>query len=323
MPILGPEPIDLEGIKGDRYWFEESYPYTGVADVDERLNGFPVEVYLPQNRPAKDAPLVIGLQGVSAPIYYNEFIVPPLTQMGFAVALLETLFAGERSLVRTDTKMPQKEILPLVKRKIPFNTELLLRLFQQTSINIAQVHQLCCDRYGISQQRLSLFGVSMGVLFSSYAFTADGIGERLFGAIGHSDLLTFVKSWSGNFLPNLASPFTPGAEEIMRRTHPDIKSVIKLLKLAKVITSDTDEYARACNPMNYIDRVKLPRRARFLVGEIDNIIDFKDAEDCARRFPDGEAYVVPDMGHGSNRSGPNFLEHTLFFLTNQLADWAS
>ncbi|HLP88570.1 MAG TPA: alpha/beta hydrolase [Nostocaceae cyanobacterium] len=323
MPIYGPEPINLEGVNGHRYWFDELYSYTGVADIDQRLSAFPVAVFLPQNRPAQGAPLVIGLQGVSAPYQYNGFIVPTLTKMGFAVALLETLFAGERSLVRTFTTKPHKEIQPLVERNIPFNTDLFLRMFQRTSVDIARVQEFCSDRYGISSTRLTLFGVSMGVLYTSYAFTADGIGERLLGAIGHSDLHSFVRSWSSEFLPDLAaSPLGQLAELFINRTNSELHSVIKLFQLAKEVKYP-DKNALACNPMTYIERVKLPRRSRFLVGQTDSVIKFRDAQACAEKFPDGACYVVPGMGHGTNKFGPTFVEHVRYFLNTQLEDWKS
>ncbi|QIR37920.1 hypothetical protein HCG51_15190 [Tolypothrix sp. PCC 7910] len=103
MPIYGPDKINFAGVNGDRYWFYEPYPYTGIADIDERLSGFPVAVFLPPHCPLQQTPLVIGLQGMSAPYGWNAFIVPTLTQMGIAVALFDTPFAGERSLVRTFT----------------------------------------------------------------------------------------------------------------------------------------------------------------------------------------------------------------------------
>lgn len=56
MAIHGPDSITFQGVTGDRYWFYEHYPYTGVADIDERLSGFPVAVFLPHNRPRELCP---------------------------------------------------------------------------------------------------------------------------------------------------------------------------------------------------------------------------------------------------------------------------
>ena len=321
MLIYGPDAINFDGVDGHRYWFQEPFSYTGVAEIDERLSSFPVAVFLPHNRPAQDTPLVIGLQGMSAPYSWNAFIVSTLTQMGIAVALFDTPLAGERSLVRTFTAMADHEIKPLIDRGISFDTELLLCLFRRTAADIARVRDFCDDRYGLGNRRLALFGVSMGVLQAAYSFTADGLGERLLGAIGHADLQSFAKSWGYLVLPDLAaSPLGGMAEALLERVQPNLKPVVKLLQLAKNLKYP-DEYAWACNPMTYIERVQPPRRVRFLVGASDRIVNIRDARACARRFLDGDCYVVPGMGHGTHKWGPLFVDHVRYFLATQLSDW--
>jgi len=42
---------------------------------------------------------------------------------------------------------------------------------------------------------------------------------------------------------------------------------------------------------------------------------------CAKMFPDGEAYVVPGLGHGNHSFGPDFVEHVRHFIGTQLGDW--
>jgi hypothetical protein len=321
MPIYGPETINFDGVNGDRYWFYEPDTYVGVGDIDERLSGFPVAVFLPPHRTKQDVPLVIGLQGMCAPYGLNAFIVPTLTQMGIAVALFDTPFAGERSLVRTFTAKVDKEIQPLVDRGIPFDTKLLLHLFRKNADDITKIHEFCCERYGISNTKLALFGVSMGVLETAYCFTAHGIGERLLGTIGHADLKSFAKTWGGCILPDLAaSPLGKMVGNIAELLQPETKTIINLLQLVKNL-KNPDEFALACNPMTYIDQVKSDRKVRFLVGTNDIIVNTKDAKNCAKKFPDGECYIVPGMGHGSRQWGPKFVDHVRYFLTTQLGDW--
>ncbi|TAF11372.1 MAG: alpha/beta hydrolase [Nostocales cyanobacterium] len=320
MPIYGADAINFEGVNGDRYWFHEPFSYTGVDDIDERLSGFPVAVFLPTHRPAQDTPLVIGLQGMCAPYRWNNFIIPTLTQMGIAVALFDTPFAGDRSLVRTFTAMVENEIQPLVDRGISFDTELLSKIFQQTAADITRIQQFCCERYGISS-RLGLFGVSMGVLFSAYTFTAHGIGERLLGTIGHADLPSFANSWGRGILPDLAaSPLGTLAEIMLGKMQPQLKPVVQMLKLANNLKYP-DKYAQLCNPMTYIEQVQLPRQVRFLVGANDPIVKVKNAQACAQCFPDGDCYVVPGLGHGSSKFGLKFTDHVRYFLATQLGDW--
>ncbi|MBD2353474.1 alpha/beta hydrolase [Tolypothrix sp. FACHB-123] len=320
MRIYGPDTINFDGVNGDRYWFYQSYPYTGIKEIDERLSGFPVAVFLP-HRPARETPLVIGLQGMSAPYGWNAFIVPTLIQMGIAVALFDTPLAGERSLVRTFTAVVQNEIQPLINQGIAFDTALLLSIFRNTASNIDSISKFCSDRYGLSNSKLALFGVSMGVLLSGYAFTAQGLGERLLGTIGHADLQSFANSWGYGLLPDLAaSPLGGLATAVLQRVQPDLQPVVKLLQLAKNLKYH-DEYAWDCNPMNYVEQVQLPRRVRFLVGANDPIVRIKDTRACAQKFPDGACYVVPGMGHGTRQWGATFVDHVRYFLATQLGDW--
>jgi hypothetical protein len=319
MPIYGPDAITFDGVSGHRYWFHEPFAYSGVADIDERLSGFPVAVFLPDNRPRHQSPEAFGLQGMSAPYGWNAFIVPTLTQMGIAVALFDTPLAGERSLVRTFTALVENEIKPLVDRGIPFDTKLLLQIFRSSALDIARVRNFCRDRYGLNDSRLALFGVSMGVLQAAYAFTADGLGDRLLGAIGHANLQSFAKSWGYQVLPDLAASPLGG---LLSLVLPDLKPVVKVLQVAKNLKYP-DEYGYACNPMTYIQRVKPDRKIRFLVGECDRIVNIRDARDCAKKFPDKACYVVPGMGHGQINYGRSFVDHVRYFLATQLGDWQS
>ncbi|MBD2204330.1 alpha/beta hydrolase [Calothrix sp. FACHB-1219] len=322
MQIYGPDTINFDGVNGDRYWFYQPYPYTGIKEIDERLSGFPVAVFLP-HRPTRETPLVIGLQGMSAPYGWNAFIVPTLTQMGIAVALFDTPLAGERSLVRTFTAVVQNEIQPLINQGIAFDTALLLSIFRNTASNIDSISKFCSDRYGLSNSKLALFGVSMGVLLSGYAFTAQGLGERLLGTIGHTDLQSFANSWGYGLLPDLAaSPLGGLATALLQKVQPDLQPVVKLLQLAKNLKYH-DEYAWNCNPMNYVEQVQLPRKVRFLVGANDPIVRIKDTRACAQKFPDGACYVVPGMGHGTRQWGATFVDHVRYFLATQLGDWCN
>jgi hypothetical protein len=321
MPIYDPEPITFDGVIGHRYWFHEPFHFTGIADIDERLSGFPVAVFLPHNRPVRQTPLVIGIQGMCAPYSWNAFIVPTLTQMGIAVALFDTPLAGERSLIRTFSGLVQNEIAPLLDRRILLDSQLLLRIFSCTARDIRQVRDLCRDRYNLTDSRLALFGVSMGVLQSAFAFTADGIGERLLGTIGHADIKTFAKSWGNTALADLAaSPLGKMAEVLLGQCQPELKCMVPVLRMVKHL-KDLDEYARACNPMTYIDRVNSSRRVRFLVGQCDRLVNVANARTCAAKFPDGDCYVVPGMGHGTSKFGLSFTDHVRYFLATQLSDW--
>ena len=78
-PVLyGPDPIELEGRRGCRYWVHHPFEVSGHPEVDERLSGYPVVVFQPPGRPAPRTPTVIGLQGMAAPYQWNGFLLPTL-----------------------------------------------------------------------------------------------------------------------------------------------------------------------------------------------------------------------------------------------------
>lgn len=205
MAIYGADAITFDGVTGHRYWFDEPFSFTGIAEFDKKLSGFPVAVFLPEHRNRQETPLVIALQGMSAPYGWNAFIVPTLTSMGIAVALFDTPFAGERSLAHVFNGMVHHEIMPLIERGVRFDTQLLSQVFRSTASDIARVREFCSNQYGLTNSRVGLFGVSMGVLFGAYAFTTEGIGERLLGAIGHGNLQAFARTWGRLWLPELAA----------------------------------------------------------------------------------------------------------------------
>ncbi|MEM9543589.1 MAG: alpha/beta hydrolase [Cyanobacteria bacterium P01_E01_bin.42] len=321
MPIYGPDPIVFEGISGDRYWYHSPFFFTGVGEIDHRLSGFPVAVFTPRDRDPRESPLVIGIQGMCAPYGWNAFLVPTLTKMGMTVALFDTPLAGERSLARAFTADFCHEIQPLLERGITFDVALLMQIFSCVARDIRLVRDLCCDRYNLHNPQLALFGVSMGVLQSAFAFTADGIGDRLLGVIGHANLQTFARSWSMPGMPELASSAIGKiTERVLATFRPDIQPIVPVLRLVRDLKKENEKSAKY-NPMTYIERVKLPRRVRFLLGASDPLVDIVDAKNCAAQFPDGECYIVPGLAHGLYQFGPSFVEHVSYFLGTQLGDW--
>lgn len=85
--------------------------------------------------------------------------------------------------------------------------------------------------------------------------------------------------------------------------------------------SKGDNLTQQANPMTYRHLVEKHRRVRFLVGENDPLVKPAAAIACAKLFPDGEAYVVPGLGHGNRSFGPDFVEHVRHFMGTQLGDW--
>jgi hypothetical protein len=315
--ISGPEPIHLEGREGQHYWVRDPFAFTGNAEVDEALSGFPVAVFQPHGRAPEQTPVVVALQGIAAPYQWNAFLVPTLLDMGIACVLFDTPAAGERSVTRRASGDVLDELVGFVERRAPITPPLVLHMVDAVSRDCATVLRLAEERHGLRDGRRALFGVSLGVLLAGRAFTRDGIGARLLGAIGHADLRAFARSFSPSITPVLA---TLSGDTVGRLAGwvagPRATAGLAFLGVLHALTRPASEL-QAADPMYFLDRVGPDRRVRFLVGKEDPVVRPGDAISCARRFPDGEAYVVPGLGHG----GDAFPEHVRFFLTTQLGDW--
>ncbi len=314
--IHGPTPILLEGCSGSRYWIEHPCVLTGNDLVDERLSGYPLVVFQPR-RPAATTPLLLGLQGIGAPYQWNSFLVPSLLDMGIACALFDTPFAGERSLARNYQGDIVSEIVPLVKRRVRLDAGLMPRLMDVVARDVTVVRELLAERHGLRDDRLALFGVSLGALLCSFAFLRDGLGSRLLCAIGHADLKLFARSYAPALTPLLASAPVRLLSRLAGRFHaPWLTASTEFLGLLSQLMVDSP-HVRVANPLSYVDRAVASRPARFLGGLADLLVRAEDVMNVSRQFPDGACYLVPGMGHG----GPGFVDHARYFVTTQLGDW--
>jgi pimeloyl-ACP methyl ester carboxylesterase len=313
----GPEPIELAGRSGLRYWVQAPFAATGHAAIDERLSAFPLAVFHPAGRPACATPLVLGLQGLAAPYQMSGFIVPTLLDMGIAVALFDTPAAGERSLVRTYNADIVEELAPLVERGEEIGPALVVGLMEMASRDLAEARRFLGERHGLTDERVVLFGVSLGALLTAHAFMRDGLGQRLLGTIGHANLPAFARSYTPKALaivPALVLRLLGRGAALLGGSRG--AAGLAFAGMLRELQRPRGELALA-NPMHYAERVGAERRVRFLVGAEDAVVRPGDAMACAKAFADGEAYVVPGMGHG----GEGFAEHVRYFLGTQLGDW--
>lgn len=316
--VHGPDPIEVEGRRGVRYWVYHPINFCGQAEVDERLAGYPVAVFQPQGRPAHETPVVLGMQGMAGPYLHSGYIIPTLLDRGIACVLFEAPAAGERSLVRTYDGDVLTELQGFADRGVPITKRLVLGLFRTVARDYGTVLRLIEERHGLTDPRRALFGVSLGVLLSAYVFLKDGIGQRLLGAIGHADLPRFARSYAPWFRP--VAPFLPVnllSDWMTLFAGPKLHVGLAFLAVLHELTQERGP-ARRINPMTYLDRVGTGRRVRFLVGGDDLLVRTEDAFACAARFPDGECYVVPGLGHDNAA----LAAHAPYFLATQLGDWS-
>lgn len=319
--IYGPDHIVLDGRPGSRYWVHHPFEFTRIPEVDERLSGFPVAVFQPERRPPGETPVVIGLQGMAAPYQWNAFLVPTLLDMGMACVLFDTPFAGERSLARNYRGNVVSEIVPLLERNTPLRVGLVPLLMEAVARDMRTVIELAQQRHGLSDPRRALFGVSLGTLLAAFSFMRDGTGSRLLGTLGHADLHRFARGYTPRFALLAAS--LPGrllGKLLGLILGPAVPATVDFMGVLRELCSG-GPICKDCNPMSFLERVSPDRRARFLVGQEDRLVQPADAQACAARFPDGACYVVPGMSHGQGSMGPSFVEHVRYFVSTQLGDW--
>jgi len=138
-----------------------------------------------------------------------------------------------------------------------------------------------------------------------------------------SDINSFSKTFGGRVLPWLAStPIGVVSELILKKAAPDWAGFVPLMRILKKLQSTNDDQVKQLNPITYIsNHDNTHRRVRYLIGENDPLVSVDSARKLAAMFPNGEAYVVPGLGHGQIHFGPGFDEHIRYYLATQLSDW--
>src|SRR5262245_16353406 len=144
--IYGPDPIELGGCHGSRYWVHAPFPFTGKPDADERLSGYPVALFQPPARDPQLTPLLVGLQGMAAPYLWTGFLVPTLLDMGIACLFFDTPGAGERSLARTYDGDVLAELQALAEWQVPISAGFVVRLFEAVARDFRIVLRLARER---------------------------------------------------------------------------------------------------------------------------------------------------------------------------------
>ena len=240
--------------------------------------------------------------------------------MGIAVVMFELPLGGERGMARTFDGNVFKEVHALTRHGCNVDAEFLGRAADAVCEDFRLIRsKVLVERYGLTSERIAVYGVSLGCVMSSLVFMRDGFAERLLGVIGHAHVPRFARSYGGTLLPFVAASPLGGLAQLVLGNHWS-SSLIPTFKLLHQLIHDYDNIYG--NPMHYADRVAAHRRVRFLVGEDDPLVSVDDAKQCAAQFADGACYVVPGLAHGPTRFGPDFEGHVCFYLTTQLGDWS-
>jgi len=311
------EPTVRNGFHGHRYWIDAPCELTGEARADVVLSRYPVHVFLPQDRPAAETPIVLALQGIANPWYENLFILPTLLSRGIAVVFVEQPFAGERGFAPDKPGELLEQLSRLPDPTFAIDDRFMERFMHTMSRDLRIALGIAREKHGLTSDRVALFGVSLGALSSAFAFMRDGLGQRLLCTIGMPDLYWFARSFGG-----LKSRIAALVDDLIPDSAvPDaLMPYRNIIRILGALTYG-GEPAVAANPMTWIDRVGPDRCVRILAGSEDPLLSPKDAVACAERFPDGRAYIVPGMTHGGEEGG--FTHHVGNFLATQLGDWSA
>ena len=339
LDILSARTVSFGGRRGTAYRMLRPHVVTGDADLDRALATVRVLVFAPPN--AERAGVVTLLQGITAPLERSGPLVAPLLDAGLGLVLFDTPLGGER---RAGSGPRGSELAEIGRRAdLRLDVAFASRLFDGVALDFPAALGLAAERHGLVEGirpagvggRLALFGVSFGCLLSSLAFGRDGLGQRLIGACGHSDLPAMARGlaqtsaqWAG--VPDaLVGPalaagpaLLPVLERAARARGGD--TAVGVLRLAVLLArlGRGGKQVQAFNPATFADRVEPERRVTFLTGDADSVATPGETRAAAERYATHAVRLVPGLGHGWRVRGPGtFAGDCTGLILEALADW--
>ena len=331
--VLEARPTQIGGLSATRYRLFREHALSGDADVDRAFSTFDAIVLPPPGRP--DAPAVTLLNGITKGMERSVPAALTLARAGIGAVLFDTPLGGRRRV--TATGHPGHDLADLARRGVPLDVPFTERLFEGVTADVPAVLDLALNAHGLGRGgRQALFGVSFGCLLSSTAFARDGVGARLFGAIGHPDLPAMARGLLDGFTRFSGLPASvvagglrlgPVADAAARRMGGE--PAVGALRLARLLQTlgRGGKAVSGFNPIACTDRVGPDRPALFLAGEADPVAPPDDVRASAARFARAEVEVIPALGHGwypgaRPAGAPPFEQACGAWLARHLADWA-
>ena len=321
------------GVPGVRYRLRRDHVYTGDEDIDRAFSSFEA-IVLPPASGRTDAPAVSLLNGITKGMDRSLPAARALAERGIGAVLMDTPLGGSR---RPGTSgHPGFDVAEIARRGVTLDVPFARRMFEGVADDLPAVLALAADRHGIGGNgRRALFGVSFGCLLSSFAFGRDGLGDRLFGAIGHPDLPAMARGLVATFarfsgLPEAAVAgglrLGPLADAAARRFGGE--QAVGALRFVRLLDA-LGRGGRALDgfdPIGFADRVG-DRPVAFLAGALDPVAPVSDVERSAAAFRQSSVEVVPALGHGwypgaAPAGAPSFERACGTWLVRHLADWA-
>ena len=330
--VLDARDVRIGGRAARRYRLRREHSYTGDEDFDRALSTFGAIVIPPADGRA-GAPAVTLLNGITKGMDRSVPAALALAEAGLGAVLIDTPLAGDR---RAATGHVGNDLAALARRGIALDVPLATRLFDGVAADLPAVFALAEAEHGVGAERRALFGVSFGCLLSSLAFTRDGLGDRLFGAIGHPDLSAMSRGLVDGFARFSGLPpaviagglrLGPAADALARRYGGE--AAVGALQFARLL----DALGRggraldAVDPLRFAADVAPDRPAHFLAGERDPVASPEAVRASAAAFASASVTVLPALGHGwylgaRPTGAPSFESACGAWLVEHLQDWA-
>ena len=309
LQVLDARRVRAGGVPGTRYRLRREHPVTGHADLDLALGTFEA-IVLPPADGRSGAPAVTLLNGITKGMDRSLPAATALARAGLGAVLLDTPLGGSR---RVAEGHPGLDLAELARRGVDLDVPFAARLFDGVAADLA----------------------------AAFAFARDGVGNRLFGAIGHPDLPAMARGLVDSFAQFSGLPSAvvagglrlgPVADVAARRMGGE--PAVGLLRFARLLSA-LGRGGRALDgldPVRFAPEVGEPagrvdRPAHFLAGALDPVAPPEVVRTAASAFPTATVEVLPGLGHGwyvgARPAGAESFERSCgAWLVRHLADWA-
>ncbi|WP_420455323.1 alpha/beta fold hydrolase [Rubrivirga sp.] len=331
--VLDARRVRAGGVSGTRYRLRREHAYTGHDDLDRALSTVDA-IVLPPTDGRSGAPAVTLLNGITKGLDRSVPAATALARAGIGAVLLDTPLGGARRLA---SGHPGMDLAEMARRGVDLDVPFAARLFDGVAADLPAALALAHAEHGVGAERRALFGVSFGCLLSSLAFARDGVGDRLFGAIGHPDLGAMARGLVDTFSRFSGMPASvvagglrlgPVADAAARRFGGE--PAVGMLRFARLLAA-LGRGGRALDgldPVRFAPDVSADRPAHFLAGERDPVAPPDDVRAAAKAFPASTVEVMPGLGHGwypgAVPPGAEPFERACgAWLVRKLADWTA